>query len=311
MKEFKLTMRDKQVLHMTVWDDVKKPIGVMQLVHGSCEEASRYDEFAKYLNQNGYIVVADDHRGHGHTANLKENELGWFADEDGWQKIIDDLKEVNDYIKSNFKDLPITIFGHSMGSFMVRHYLTLYGNTVTKAIICGTAEHSALSLKLGIMLSKKYQKKHGAKEVPEKIWELSYKNLNKRFKDIPNATGFEWMNSSPEEIQAFIDNPRVGQKFSASAFKDMFTGLAYIRKKSNYKQTPINLPLFFIAGLADPVGNYGKSVYKVRKKYLRAGYNTKLKLYPQLRHEILLEPKQFSDIVKNDILNFLNSETSK
>ncbi|WP_338972619.1 alpha/beta fold hydrolase [Spiroplasma endosymbiont of Panorpa germanica] len=310
MKEFKLAMRDQKELHMTVWDDVKKPTAIIQLVHGSCEEASRYDDFAKFLNQNGYLVVANDHRGHGHTANLEEGELGWFADENGWQLLIDDLKEVNDYIKANYKDLPIYIFGHSMGSFMVRHYLSLYGNTVSKAIICGTAEHSAISLKLGIMLAKAYQKKRGAKAVPEKIWEMSYKSFNRRFKKLPNSTGLEWMNNSPEEIEAFINNPRVGQKFSSSAFKDMFTGLSFIRKKSSYKSTPINIPLLFIAGLSDPVGNYGRSVYKVRKKYKKYGYNTKLKLYPQLRHEILLEPKEYRDIVKLDILNFLNTPTT-
>ncbi|AHI53547.1 lysophospholipase [Spiroplasma sabaudiense Ar-1343] len=307
MKEFKLTMRDNKIIHMTTWDDVKKPVGVLQLVHGSCEEASRYDEFAKFLNKNGFIVVADDHRGHGHTANIEENELGWFADENGWEMIIDDLKEVNDYIKKTYPSLPVSIFGHSMGSFMVRHYLIKFGNTVNAAIICGTAEHSAISLKLGILLASKYQKKHGAKEVPEKIWKLSYKALNKRYSKDPNETGFEWMNDNPEEIEKFINNPRVGQKFSSSAFKDMFTGLLFIRKKSNYTKTPKNLPLFFIAGLDDPVGQYGKSVYKVRNKYKKSKYKTALKLYPKLRHEILLEKEEYRQIVSEDILKFLNS----
>ncbi|ARU91468.1 lysophospholipase [Spiroplasma clarkii] len=182
MKEIKIKSFDEKELHTSLWDDVEKPVGVLQLVHGSCEHAFRYNDFASTLNKNGWIVVANDHRGHGKTADLANNELGYLADDDGWNTIIHDLKIVNDFIKKTYPNLKIVMLGHSMGSFMARTYLIDYPETLSGCVLSGTAWHSKFVLKFGTNVAKKNQKKFGPKHIDKYIWKLSYRPLNKKFK---------------------------------------------------------------------------------------------------------------------------------
>lgn len=304
LKEWDLTLRDNHKLHMYEWKptNIKNTIGVVQLVHGSAEHAKRYDDFAKYLVNNGYIVVAEDHRGHGKTAQNKE-DLGFFAEENGWETIIDDLSEVTTYIKKTFPSLPIVMFGHSMGSFMVRHYIIKYGSNLKAAVICGTAYHSKMILKFSKMVAKHNQKKHGPKEKDQMVYNLSYAKFNKHFKK-EGATGVEWLSTDKEVQKAFKKDPLTGQVFSSSAFKDMFTGLLFINSKKNIKQAPSNIPILLISGEDDPVGNFGRGVKKVYKLFKKHHPNTSMKLYPHARHEILNEPIKID--VYQDILLFYN-----
>ncbi|AHI58611.1 hypothetical protein P344_06550 [Spiroplasma mirum ATCC 29335] len=117
VKEFELKLRDGKDLHMYEWLNVEKPKGILQLVHEHVNMLClRYQDFANFLNKNGYLVIANNHRGHGKTVKNKE-DFGYFADENGWQILVDDLYEVNKYIQENYPRLPIVMFGHSMGFF--------------------------------------------------------------------------------------------------------------------------------------------------------------------------------------------------
>ncbi|MDQ7983154.1 MAG: alpha/beta fold hydrolase [Spiroplasma sp.] len=304
VKEWKQTLRDGIKLQMYQWTpkNLKNVKGVVQLVHGSAEHAKRYQEFANYLTENNYIVVAEDHRGHGKTAK-NEEDLGFFAEEDGWEKIIDDLYEVTIYIKKTYANLPIVIFGHSMGSFMVRHYIIKYGENIKAAVICGTAFHKKSLLKFSIKVAKHNQKKLGAKAKDQMIYNLSYAKFGNRFKD-EGKTGTEWLSTDKKIQKQFQDDPLTGQVFSTSAFKDMFTGLLFINNKKNIKKAPQNLPILFISGQDDPVGNFGKGVKKVYKLFKKHHTNINIKLYPNSRHEILNEPIKME--VYQDILTFYN-----
>ncbi|MCL6428985.1 Monoacylglycerol lipase [Spiroplasma sp. JKS002669] len=309
VQEWDQTLRDGIKLHMYQWKpkNLKNVKGVVQLVHGSAEHAKRYDDFANYLVENDYIVIADDHRGHGKTAQSKE-DLGFFAEEDGWEKIIDDLYEVTSYIKKAYPNQPIVIFGHSMGSFMVRHYLIKYGANIKAAVICGTAFHKKLLLKLSIKIAKHNQKKLGSKAKDQKIYNLSYAKFGKRFKD-EGKTGTEWLSTDKKVQKAFQDDPLSGQVFSTSAFKDMFTGLLFINNKKNIQKAPKDLPILLISGQDDPVGNFGKGVKKVYKLFKKHHTNVNIKLYRNARHEILNEPIKTE--VYQDILNFYNKSLSE
>lgn len=304
LKEWEQTLRDGTKLHMYEWKPTnnKNAKGVIQLVHGSAEHAKRYDEFANYMNENGYIVIADDHRGHGKTAKNKE-DLGFFAEENGWETIIDDLAEITTLIKTTYPNLPIVMLGHSMGSFMERHYIIKYGENLKAAVICGTAYQPQMLLKFSKMIAKYHQKKLGPKEKDQMVYNLSYARFNKRFNK-EGATGVEWISTDKKVQKKFKDDPLTGQVFSTSAFKDMFTGLMFIHKTKNIKKGPKDLPIFFISGEDDPVGNFGKGVKKVYKKFKKHHTNVSLKLYPHARHEILNEP--IKDEVFQDILIFYN-----
>ncbi|QGS52081.1 alpha/beta fold hydrolase [Spiroplasma tabanidicola] len=304
MKEIKIKSFDNKELHTYIWDEVKNPVGVIHLVHGSAEHTLRYINFVEFLNKNNYIVIGSDHRGHGKTANLEENELGFFAKEDGWNIIIKDLHIINNFIKSTYKDLKVVIVGHSMGSFMVRNYISNYGDSVDGAIIVGTALYSSLVLNFGLGVAKKNQKKYGEKNVDKLIWKLSYKPLNAKFKK-HGKTGVEWLSTDENVVKNFLDDPLAGQVFTSSAFKDLFFGLNQIQKQDYIDRIPKDLPIFIISGDKDSVGKFGKDPRKLQKIYKKNGLNSKLRLYLNMRHEILNEVGK--EKVYRDINEFLES----
>lgn len=195
------------------------------------------------------------------------------------------------------------MFGHSMGSFMVRHYAIKYGTNIAALVICGTAHYSKRLLKFSVIIAKIGQKMKGPKSKDNFIYKFSYAPLNARYKKEGNL-GTEWLSTDKTVQEAFATDPLTGQVFSTSAFKDMFTRLLFITNKKNIKNTPDNLPLLFIAGADDPVGKYVKMVMKTVDLYKKVGKKVKVKLYPNARHEILNEP--IKKEIYQDILNFYN-----
>ncbi|ATZ16199.1 alpha-beta hydrolase superfamily lysophospholipase [Entomoplasma freundtii] len=304
MREFNLRMLDGKELHCYEWTAVTKPQAVLQLVHGSAEHLRRYDKFAKHMNENGIIVVGDDHRGHGYTADLSKKELGYFANHHGWEKIVDDEKLVNDYIHKTWPTLPVFMLGHSMGSFMVRTYAIKYSKTIQGLIIMGTAENPRFLVDLGYFVALMHQIFKGAKTPDVSIWKQSYKPLNKKFRHLPDSNGQEWLTRDLEVQKAFAKDPLTKQVFTTSAFKDMFYGISYNQKKRNIKLMREDLPILIMSGTDDPVGNYGKYPQKVYNKFSKLNYPVEIKLYPDSRHEILndLDYKE----VEKDIVNFIN-----
>ncbi|AUM62960.1 alpha/beta fold hydrolase [Spiroplasma monobiae] len=303
MKEIKLKANDGKELHTYIWDEVINLKGILQLVHGSCEHSKRYDEFARFLNTNGWIVIANDHRGHGKTANLEKDELGYFADENGWSILVQDLKVINDYVKETYKNKKIVMMGHSMGSFLARHYAIDYSNTINGLVLSGTAWESNLSLRFGRRIAIARQRRYGAKNVDDFIWNLSYKKFNKKF-DKPDSTGSEWLSVDKKNVTKFVKDPLCGQVFTTSAFKDLFEGLLYIQKSKNIKKIGNDLPIILVSGSNDPVGGYGKTVKKTFKKFKKAKLKVRIKLYESLRHEILFDIKK--ETIFSDTLKFLN-----
>lgn len=303
MRKFTLRMIDGKELTCYEWTKVTEPKAILQLVHGSAEHLLRYEHFAEKMNAAGIIVVGDDHRGHGRTANIKEKELGFFAKKNGWDKLIDDEKMLNDYIHKMWPGKPVFMLGHSMGSFMVRTYAIKYSETIDGLLIMGTAENPPLTILIGKMVAKLGQFFSGAKTPAKFIWRLSYKPLNKKYQKKTNANGNEWLTRDPKVQVEFKNDPLSGQIFTNSAFKDMFTGLNFIRKPKNIKLMRKDLPIFILSGGDDPVGNYGKYPKMVNAKFKSLGYHPVLKIYTGLRHEILNEPEK--EVVEKDIINFI------
>ncbi|WP_027062934.1 alpha/beta fold hydrolase [Mesoplasma seiffertii] len=303
MREFQLQMVDGKELTTYEWTEVKNPVAVIQLVHGSAERAIRYDDFAKRMNEQGIIVVAEDHRGHGKTAVLENQELGFFAKKDGWNLIVDDLKVVNAYIKRNWQGLPIFMLGHSMGSFMARTYAIKYSESITGLILSGTAEMPKPLIKLAKDLSTVEMLFKGSKHPAKFIWNMSYRNLNKNW-DSEISNGSEWQCQDPTIQGWFVNDELCGQVFSTSAFRDMFKGMLFNSKTKNIKYMRNDLPILIISGEEDVVGDFGKTPEKLHNKLTSLGYDSELIIYPKLRHEILFELEK--NLVEQDILKFIN-----
>lgn len=308
-KEFNLTMRDGQKIYMYKWepDDNKKVIGAVQLVHGSCEHSKRYENFAKILTDNGYVVYSSDLRGHGLSVSKKE-DLGYFGDKNGWTNIVEDLHEVTEFIKKEQPGLKIFMLGHSMGSFLARHYAVVYGTDIDGLIATGTAHNPRLILKFGRFLAEKDIKKNGAKHRNETLNKMSYDSFSKQFK--PIRTKQDWLTRDEKIVDKYIEDELCGFVFTSSGFRDMFEGLLFITDKNNIKNTPKSLPILLLSGKEDPVGNNGKMVKKAYAQYRKCGIeNVKMKLYDGMRHEILNEIGK--EEVYKDILIWLSETIEK
>ncbi len=274
-------------------ENLKDVIGVVQIVHGMAEHSERYNEFAEKLVSEGFAVFANDHIGHGKTANEIE-KLGYFADTDGWQKVVDNLKILTKMIKSEFRDLPLFLLGHSMGSFLLRTLMIQDKGKIDGVILSGTAADPGILGMVGLFLVKNEIRRKGKKWKSKLMTKLSLGSFNKAFK--PAKTEFDWLSRDEKIVKKYIDDPYCGTIFTSGFFLDMLNGIKYVNKKQNIEMISKNLPILFISGEKDPVGNNGKGVRKVYNNFKKSRIqNVNIDLYPEARHEI------FNEINRDDI----------
>ena len=303
LERFSFLDKEGKEIKCYKWIPRKKAIGIIQIVHGMTEYALRYDYFAERLCEQGYVVYAHDHRGHGETATSNE-ERGYIADNEGFDILVEDVKELTDIIKKDNKDLPIIIFGHSMGSFVSQRYIELYGKEIQGLILSGTDGKPQLHTKLGIIISKIEILIRGRKAKSKLMDKLSFGNFNSKFK--PNRTNYDWLCSVDEEVDKYIASPMCGFICSTSFYYDLIRGLWKIHKEKNLNSIPKNLPILIFAGDKDPVGNFGKGIINLYECYKRLGINNiKYKLYKSGRHEMLNEKNK--DEVIDDILEWIST----
>ncbi len=297
---FKFKAKDGTELFVYRWVPKKGKVkAAVQIAHGMAEQASRYERFAKALVVEGYAVYAKDHRGHGKTAGDLEN-VGFFAKEDGWVKVVDDMHDLTKIIKKENPKLPVILFGHSMGSMLARHYIFLYGKDIDGVIISGTSGDPGLLGKIGVLVAKWEKKRKGEKFRSELLTKLSFGEFNKPFK--PNRTDFDWLSRDDAEVDKYVKDPYCGGVFTTSFFCDLLIGVNAIHDMKNVAKTPKDLPMFIFSGEKDPVGKGGKGVRAVHRMYEKLGVkDLTLKLYPDARHEMLNETNRkevFADVIK-------------
>jgi len=283
-------------------DDVSAVKGAVQIAHGMAEHAARYERFAEALTKAGYAVYANDHRGHGKTAGTQKN-MGYFADENGWQKVVDDMHTLTGIIKKENPGKPFFLFGHSMGSFLSRHYAMLYGSELTGLILSGTGGDPGIIGKIGIFVARLDAKLHGKKAKSNIMNKLSFGAFNNAFK--PNRTEYDWLSRDNAEVDKYIHDPWCGGVFTAGFFCDMLGGLGTINRKENISKIPKNLPVYLFSGSKDPVGANTKGVTQVYHTFKCAGIeDVTLKFYGDGRHEMLNEINR--EEVFQDTIGWLN-----
>lgn len=288
-------------IHAIKWD-VENPRAVIQIAHGVTEYIDRYDEFAKYLNDKGIVVVGNDHIGHGKSIEESKGPM-YFGKEGSWDFAVEDLFVLYNKTKEDYPNKPYFILGFSLGSFLVRTLLIKHPEIGDGAILMGTGQTSWLNIKLGQMMAKNESKKHGDNAFTEKIDELTFGTYNKKFK--PNRTKFDWLCSNEEALDKYMDDPNRGESFSAGLFRELLSGMLYDRDMDNIKKMNQDLPILFLSGGNDPVGDYGKGVTQAHADFKKAGIkNLDIKLYPGLRHDILNEKNKYE--VYSDVSNWVD-----
>lgn len=273
-------------IHGCRWTPEESPKAVVQIVHGIAEFIERYDEFAACLNGLGFLVVAEDHMGHGQSVG--ENGIqGYFHG--GWFTAVEDTMTLLRETQAAYPDIPYVLFGHSMGSFMARTILCKYPDSgISAAVICGTGWQPAALLPPVTRFIEAVCRKDGEDKPSAFLENLVFGSYNKRVEH--PRTAYDWLSRDAKIVDAYIAHPMCGFTPTAGLLREMMKGLTYIEKPAHLEAMKKDLPVFFVAGGDDPVGSYGKGVRHTVNEFKKAGMtDVSCRIYPLCRHEILNE----------------------
>lgn len=288
-EEFYFDSRDgEHKIHSIRWvPEHDKPVCVLQIIHGMTEHIDRYDGFAQYMAGKGILVVGDDHLGHGKSVRPGE-PYGYFCKEDAATVLVRDEHRLKKMTQEQYQGVPYIILGHSMGSFIARNYLIRYGSGIDGAVIMGTGMQSKIQLAAARALAGIQILFCGPKHVSKLIDKLAFGMFNKRI-EAPK-TPSDWLCSNEESVKRYRQDPMCNFTFTANGFQTLMKLIWNLHDVEKLKKMPRQLPVFFVAGEEDPVGDYGRAVKQVYESFLQLGMERmQMKLYPGDRHEILHE----------------------
>ena len=273
-------------IHACRWSPEGAPKAVVQIIHGIAEFAERYDDFADYLTSLGFLVVAEDHMGHGQSIN-GGGIRGYFHG--GWFTAVEDSVQLLRDTQAEFPDIPYILFGHSMGSFMARTILCKYPEEkLDAAIICGTGWQPTFALPALLKVVEGICKKTGETNPSGQLQGMVFGSYNKKVER--PRTPYDWLTRDAKIVDAYIEHPLCGFTASCGLLRDMMQGIYFIQQPKNLANMRRYLPVFFIAGGDDPVGAYGKGVRQAAQAFQKSGMiNVTTRIYPLCRHEILNE----------------------
>lgn len=296
--EFKLDAADGTELHVYEWlPDSKETDGIVQIAHGMAEHAKRYEHFAGFLTRNNFCVYANDHRGHGKTAGDLKN-VGYLGASNGWDLLVSDSRQLGLHLQKKYPGKPHYVFGHSMGSLVIRNLIIDPGMKLSGAILSGTAYDPGIVGSLGLFLTRLLLFFNPDRKASPIMNELVFGAFNKSFR--PSRTKFDWLSRDNDQVNKYIKDPYCGGIFSIRFFNDFLKGLIYVSNQSNISKMPCDLPVIIFSGDEDPAGNKGKGVIEVYNKFKKAGIeNLTLKLFPGGRHEML------NEINKDEVYRFI------
>lgn len=277
------------------WQPDVAPKALVFIAHGMAEHAARYDAFASFLARHGFLVLAHDHRGHGHSARTRD-ELGFFADSGGWQRVVDDVKERLTALRQDHPVLKIIALGHSMGSFVVQQILYESPGLVDAAILSGSNGKPLRLASVGRLVARLERLRLGKHGRSKLLTDLSFGPFNKRF--APNRTEFDWLSRDTAEVDAYVADPLCGFVATSQFWVDLLDALPALAKEKNRDRVPEALPLLIFSGDEDPVGS---NLSELVKGYRGNGMtHVAVKLYPGGRHEMLNETNRdqvFADVL--------------
>lgn len=288
MKEFEIkASADDLMLSVAIVTPARETEarGILQIVHGMCEHKERYYEFMEWMASKGYIVICHDHRGHG--ASIKEPaDLGYMYNA-GWQGLVEDVRVVGDWARAHYQCLPFTLFGHSMGSMVVRSYVKRYPDTIHQLFVCGCPSRNPAAA-IGKALARLYGVSKGWHYRPALLQKLSFGSFNRGFasEGYPSA----WVCSDRRVLDAYHSDPLCQYVFTANGFYNLMGLMQDCYSSKGWRVTDPLMPVHFISGALDPCRGSNKAIAQAADMMRRLGYrNVSLTLFPGMRHEILNE----------------------
>ncbi|MFR8170188.1 MAG: alpha/beta hydrolase [Marvinbryantia sp.] len=273
-------------IHAIRWIPEGKVRAVLQISHGMVEFIDRYDEFAGYLAERGILVTGNDHLGHGKSVQSEEH-YGYFAKEDGNKTLLKDIHRLRRITQQKYPEVPYFLLGHSMGSFLVRQYLCIYGEGLAGAVIMGTGYQPRIATQFGMVLTTAMAKVLGWNYRSFLVDAMAFGGYNRKFGKL---SGKAWLSRNEENVNTYMKEKLCNFRFTLNGYYNLFYSIYTLSFENFLNGMPRDLPVLFVSGDDDPVGQFGKGVTKVYRQFLRMGMTkVKCRLYPQDRHEILNE----------------------
>ena len=276
----------------TRWWSVDGPTGVVLVSHGASEHSGRYDRFARALNDAGFAVAALDHRGHGRTGTATGAGVMGTG---GGQAVVDDLHQLRGDAEAAFPDIPVFLFGHSMGSLIGLAYLVHHADGLAGSVLCGIPADVGDVAGLSDLL--RAAEDAGLRDQPAD----ALGEANAPFE--PARTAFDWLSRDEDEVDRYLADPLCGDSnpLTYGYLIDLFEVLA----PAGQLLPTIRCPVFVIAGDQDPAAAMGAHATTLAEALRAAGTPVDLSLYEGARHELLNETNR--DEVTADIISWLTA----
>ena len=297
-----LSSDKKTTIHGVRWlPESGEYTAVLQIAHGMLEYVERYEEFASYMAAHGYLVVGHDHLGHGDSVETKD-DWGYIAAKNGGRHMVEDMHTLRGMTQKENMGMPYFILGHSMGSYLLRKYLTEYGEGLAGALIVGTGSVSDIATKIGMRAARCMARHKGwhyrSKLMEELFFSGAYRQFNRDGKHLER----NWLTKDLAIAAKYFADPKCTYRFTLNGFYTVMKVVFYDNQPKNAAKIPKSLPIILLSGADDPVGNMGKGVLLVEKQLQKAGIkDLSCKLYGNDRHEILNETNRaevYSDILR-------------
>lgn len=307
-EEFYYDSRDMQTkIHAVKWvSEQEKPKAILQICHGMTEHILRYDEFAQAMCERGYLVTGNDHLGHG-LSRREEEPYGYFCRRDAATVVIRDVHRLKKIIQEQNPGVPYFLLGHSMGSFIARGYLARYGTGIDGAVIVGTGNQPMALLRFAKAFVRLQMLFCGGRHPGGTVDKMAFGTYNKRWE--PRRTDHDWLSRDTGNVDRYEADPMCGFTFTLNGFETLFSLAENAARQSVIDAVPKELPVLFLAGADDPVGDYGRAVREVYDKFVAHGMqHVSIKLYEGARHEILNETER--EQVYDEVTAFLGKYSS-
>lgn len=274
-------------IHSVIWypdpEKYEKPVAILQIAHGMIDYAERFETMAEYMTDQGYLVVANDHLGHGESVATNE-DWGYFTKKDASRVVVEDMHRLTVIMKKKYPELPYFLLGHSMGSFMTRRYMTEYGDELDAVAVFATGNQPKPMVLAGLLVTNLMGLFCGQRHRSKLLDQLMFGAYNKRIKDA--RTDKDWLSTDPETVDEYRNDPKCSYIFTVNGNHTVLKTLTYLGKKKNIKKIPKDLPIYFACGDEDPVGNYSVGVKKLYERYRDYGLSAEFMCYEGMRHEL-------------------------
>lgn len=302
---FEFTGYQGRSLPACLWLPEGEVTAVLQITHGMTEHMGRYESFAWYLCSKGIAAAGFDLRGHGRNPGDPETASFGIG---GWSASIEDMHLFYELLNRRFPETPHYMLGFSLGSFLLREYLTKYPEEgqISGAIIMGTGHQPGWLLSVMMAIVKGQIKKAGFDKTTDLVRQLSFGTYNQKFK--PNRTAADWLCANEAELDKYLADPLVRRDISAGLFRELLGSMKRTGSAFEYDGWDTGLPILLISGRDDPVGDSGNGVQAIYKRMKKAGMeNVTVALFPGARHDLLHEETATSDAVQRQISGWIET----